>query len=101
MSINFASAQVLRKGVTDTEADPVIPEPIEGKVHGEDYHHHHEPVKMSDGVKPTEYDASAFKPDPLTKINLMTLKSSSKYTVVNTKLKTEPRITHEGMYQDR
>ncbi len=64
LSINFASAQVLRKGVTDTEADPVIPEPIEGKVHGEDYHHHHEPVKMSDGAKPTEYDASAFKPDP-------------------------------------
>ncbi len=64
LSINFASAQVLRKGVTDTEADPVIPEPIEGKVHGEDYHHHYEPVKMSDGVKPAEYDASAFKPDP-------------------------------------
>ena len=64
LSINFASAQVLRKGVTDTEADPVIPEPVEGKVHGEDYHHHYEPVKMSDGVKPAEYDASAFKPDP-------------------------------------
>ena len=27
----------------------------------------------------------------------MTLKSSSKYTVVNTKLKTEPRITHEDV----
>ena len=41
-----------------------IPEPREGKVHGDTYHHKKKPIEMSDEARNTEYDNSLFGPDP-------------------------------------
>ncbi|MEC9248452.1 MAG: hypothetical protein VX986_05475 [Pseudomonadota bacterium] len=57
-----ASADVPRR--TTTDGPPAIPEPAEGKVHGEDYHHAKDPVEMSNEATAIEYDRSLFGPDP-------------------------------------
>ena len=52
-----------KKSQTKNESSS-IPEPHDGKVHGDNYHHKKKPIEMSDEASNTEYDSSLFGPDP-------------------------------------
>ena len=45
IAVGQLEAQVPRRAISD--GPPSIPEPVDGKVHGDDYHHEKKPVEMS------------------------------------------------------
>ncbi len=83
-AISVLEAQVLRRSISDSppvipesveedhgedksqtkNENSSIPEPHDGKVHGDNYHHKKKPIEMSDEASNTEYDSSLFGPDP-------------------------------------
>ena len=62
IAVGQLEAQVPRRTISD--GPPTIPEPVDGKVHGDDYHHKKKPVEMSKEAKEVDYDRSLFGPDP-------------------------------------